>query len=52
MITAVTVPSANAAQVSAVFNGDGSVRINALGTFTGVTYFDDTVRLNYAGETR
>ena len=51
-ITAVTVPPINAAEVSAVLNADKTVAITALGSFTGVTYFDYTVRLNYSGETR
>lgn len=51
-VTAITVPAGNATQVSAILNADGTVRINALGTFSGVTYFDYTVRLNYTSETR
>jgi hypothetical protein len=43
-ITAVTVPSANAAEVSAVLNADGTVLIRAAVAFTGVTYFDYTAR--------
>jgi hypothetical protein len=42
-VTGVTVPSANAAQISARRNSDGTVLIQALAAFTGVTYFDYTV---------
>jgi hypothetical protein len=48
----VTLPPVNAAEVSAVLNADKTVAITALGSFTGVTYFDYTVRLNFTGETR
>lgn len=51
-VTAVTVPSANAGQVSAVLNSDGTISITARAGFTGVTYFDYTVRLKFGGETR
>jgi hypothetical protein len=43
-VTAVTVPQANASEVSAVLNGDGTVTIRPAAAFTGVTYFDYTVR--------
>lgn len=43
-VTAVTVPQGNAGEVSAVLNGDGTVTIRPAAAFTGVTYFDYTVR--------
>ena len=45
-VTAVTVPSVNARQIAATRNADGTVLIQALGAFTGVTYFDYTVEHN------
>jgi hypothetical protein len=43
-VTAVTVPQINSNEVKAVLNADGTVTIQPTATFTGVTYFDYTVR--------
>jgi hypothetical protein len=43
-ITAATVPALNAAQISATLNADGTVLIRPAAGFTGVTWFDYTVR--------
>lgn len=43
-ITAVSVPAANAGEVSAMLNPDGTVLIQAVGGFTGATYFDYTAQ--------
>jgi hypothetical protein len=43
-VTAVTVPVANAGQISATLNADGTVLIRPAAGFSGVTWFDYTVR--------
>jgi len=43
-LTAVTVPAVNAAQIGATLNPDGTVLIRPATGFTGVTWFDYTVR--------
>lgn len=43
-LVSVEVPTANAREISAVLNADGSVTMAAVGTFTGVTYFDYVTR--------
>jgi hypothetical protein len=46
----VSVPAANAGQVSAVLRGDGTILVTALGGFTGVTWFDYAVRHTDGGD--
>lgn len=43
-VTAVTIPTNNFTEISAVLNADGTVTIRPSASFTGVTYFDYTVR--------
>jgi hypothetical protein len=43
-VSAISIPSANVGEVSALLNADGTVSIHAIAGFSGVTYFDYTVR--------
>lgn len=43
-LISIEVPAANAGEIRAVLNADGSVTMTSLGTFTGVTYFDYVTR--------
>lgn len=49
-MVSVTVPAANASQVTAVLHGDGTITVGVAAGFTGVTYFDYRIRNTAIGE--